>query len=97
MSLTVSVTEARASLPQILERVLAGEEVTLTRHGAPVAVVVRPDVLRVRRAADAFERAERLHERLASSRHQPLDATVGVSADRAEELVAEVRTSRDDR
>ncbi|MDY7100309.1 MAG: type II toxin-antitoxin system prevent-host-death family antitoxin [Actinomycetota bacterium] len=97
MSLTVSVTEARASLPQILERVLAGEEVTLTRHGAAVAVVVRPDVLRVRRAGEALERAERIHELLESSRRRPLEDGVGLTAERAEELVADVRASRDGR
>jgi antitoxin (DNA-binding transcriptional repressor) of toxin-antitoxin stability system len=46
----MTVSEARAALPELLDRVLAGEEVTITRHGRPVAVVVRPDSLRVRRA-----------------------------------------------
>jgi prevent-host-death family protein len=30
-------------LPEILDRVLEGEEVTITRHGREVAVVVRAD------------------------------------------------------
>jgi prevent-host-death family protein len=38
MSTTVTVSEARTTLPDIVERVLAGEEVTLTRHGQAVAV-----------------------------------------------------------
>jgi prevent-host-death family protein len=56
---TMTVSEARAALPQILDRILAGEEVTLTRHGQPVAVVVRPDTLRARRADDALARTFR--------------------------------------
>jgi len=47
---TISASEARAALPEILDRVLAGEEVTITRHGQAVAVVVRPDALSARRA-----------------------------------------------
>jgi prevent-host-death family protein len=34
------VSEARAALPEVLDRVGAGEDVTITRHGRPVAVVV---------------------------------------------------------
>src|SRR4051794_15680318 len=51
VSTSITVSKARAALPQILERVLAGEEVTITRHGRAVAVVVRPDALRARRAS----------------------------------------------
>lgn len=40
----MTLTEARATLPQVLDRVAAGEEVTITRRGKPVAVVMRPDV-----------------------------------------------------
>ena len=36
----VGVTEARQRLAEILERVLAGEEVVVTRRGAPVAAIV---------------------------------------------------------
>ena len=46
----MTVSEAQAGLHDLLERVAAGDEVTITRHGQPVAVVVRPDALRVRRA-----------------------------------------------
>jgi prevent-host-death family protein len=60
----ISVSEARGKLPALLERVGDGEEVTLTRHGVPVAVLVRPDALRARRAAAALKMAEELHEML---------------------------------
>jgi antitoxin (DNA-binding transcriptional repressor) of toxin-antitoxin stability system len=91
---TMSVSEARAALPQILDRVLAGEEVTITRHGREVAVVVRPDAIRVRRADRALAEAERLRDLLARARSAPLSDAPVVSAERAEELVAEVAASR---
>ena len=46
----MTVSEARAALLAIIERVLDGEDVTRTRHGVAVAVVVRPDSLLARRA-----------------------------------------------
>ncbi|MGH3814617.1 MAG: type II toxin-antitoxin system Phd/YefM family antitoxin [Pseudonocardiaceae bacterium] len=33
----------------MLDRVAQGDEITITRHGQPVAVVVRPEALRTRR------------------------------------------------
>ena len=39
---TMTVSEARAALPEVLDRVAEGEEVTITRHGRAVAVVVHP-------------------------------------------------------
>lgn len=50
MSTRMTLSEARAALPQLLDRVGAGEEVTITRHRKPAAVLVRPDTLRARRA-----------------------------------------------
>lgn len=91
---TMSVSEARAALPQILDRVLAGEEVTITRHGREVAVIVRPDALRVRRADQALADTERLRDLLARARSTPLADAPSVRADRAEELVADVAASR---
>ncbi len=41
----MTVSEARANLPEVLTRVAAGEEITITRYGSPVAVVVRPDIV----------------------------------------------------
>ncbi|HTN99093.1 MAG TPA: type II toxin-antitoxin system Phd/YefM family antitoxin, partial [Microthrixaceae bacterium] len=62
---TISVSEARAALPDILDRVIAGEEVTITRHGKEVAILVRPDALRVRRADQALAEADRLRDLIA--------------------------------
>lgn len=90
----MSASEARAALPEILDRVLAGEEITITRHGQVVAVVVRPDAIRVRRADRALAEAERLRDLLDRGRSARLSEAPAVSAERAEELVAEVAASR---
>jgi antitoxin (DNA-binding transcriptional repressor) of toxin-antitoxin stability system len=93
----MTVSEARAALPQIIERGLAGEDVTLTRHGTPVAVVVRPDTLRVRRTDDVAAGATRLWEVLEQARRSPLDAQPTLSEARAEELIADLREARSHR
>lgn len=90
----MTVSEARAALPEVLDRVSSGEEITVTRHGKPVAVVVRPDVLRARRAGDALAASERLQEMIVAAASAPLPSAGGLSAERAEQLVAEVRASR---
>ncbi len=63
----ITATDARAALPDLLDRVEGGEEITITRHGRPVAVVVPIGALRSRRAADAFEAADRLRDLLDES------------------------------
>jgi len=90
----MSVSEARAALPAVLDRVQAGEEVTITRHGEPVAIVVRPDALRARRADEAFAAATRVRELLERARTERLPARGSIAADRAEELVDDVRSAR---
>jgi prevent-host-death family protein len=97
MSTTMSVSEARAALPRIVDLVWAGNEVTLTRHGQPVAVVVRPDRLRARRADAAMATAERVRQLIEEGRSTPLDAAPGLTHEQAEELLAEVRRSRESR
>ncbi|MEO6121799.1 MAG: type II toxin-antitoxin system prevent-host-death family antitoxin [Acidimicrobiales bacterium] len=93
----MTATEARAGLPELLDRVLAGEEVTITRHGQPVAVVVRPDALRSRRAARALTVAARVHDGLVAARRSPLAPAGTLSEARAEELIADVRGGRQSR
>jgi antitoxin (DNA-binding transcriptional repressor) of toxin-antitoxin stability system len=41
----MTISEARTALPEVLNRVAEGEEITITRHGRPIAVVVRPDIV----------------------------------------------------
>jgi len=90
----MSVSEARAALAEILDRVLAGEEVTITRHGREIAVIVRPDAIRVRRADQSLAEAERLRDLLDRGRNARLSEAPALSLERAEELVAEVAASR---
>jgi len=92
----MTVSEARASLPEVLTRVEAGEEVTITRHGRPVAVIVRPDVLRPR-AAVVIEDAARLHESLMAARDEELSIGPGLTPEYAEEVIREIRSGRDSR
>jgi len=41
----MTISEARAELPDVVNRVAEGEEVTITRYGRPAAVLVRPDIV----------------------------------------------------
>jgi len=36
---TIGAYEAKTHLPKLLERVLKGEQITITKHGVPVAVL----------------------------------------------------------
>ncbi|MBW2035715.1 MAG: type II toxin-antitoxin system prevent-host-death family antitoxin [Deltaproteobacteria bacterium] len=40
---TVGAYEAKTHLPKLLERVLKGERITITKHGVPVALLQPPD------------------------------------------------------
>ncbi len=40
---TVGAYEAKTHLPKLLERVLKGERITITKHGVPVAVLQPSD------------------------------------------------------
>jgi len=40
---TVGAYEAKTHLPKLLERVLKGERITITKHGVPVAVLQPTD------------------------------------------------------
>ncbi len=41
--LSVGIFEAKAQLSQLIDRVVQGEEVLVTRHGKPVARLVSPE------------------------------------------------------
>ena len=42
----VGAYEAKTHLPKLLERVIKGERITITKHGVPVAVLQPPEFLR---------------------------------------------------
>jgi prevent-host-death family protein len=93
----MTVSEARAALPRVLDRVGAGEEVTITRHGKPVAVIVRPESLRARRAEEALAVATSVGGILEKGRTERLRARPRLTQERAAELAAEVRAGRSSR
>lgn len=92
----MTISEARAALPEVLDRVADGEEVTITRHGRPVAVVVRPDILWSRsRAETVLSESARLNELLTAAAGSDLPRAGGVTARYAEELIAAIRADRE--
>ena len=94
----MTVSEARAALPEVLNRVAEGEEVTITRHGRAVAVIVRPDIVWSRsRAEGVLNEAAQVHALLESVADEDLNAGGGISEQYAEELIASIRAGRDSR
>jgi len=93
---SVTASEARATLPQLLNRVEAGEEIILTRHGRQIAVILRPDALRVRRGGPALEAAAGIRDRLEAARRAPLPDQ-GLTRRRADPLIEEIRSGRNSR
>ncbi len=97
MSISIPVTQARAELPRILEMIEDGDEVTLTRHGQPVAVIVRPDTLRTRRTADVDAVSDNVSEMLRAGSSQPLHDSPMLSPKDGKRLLQEVASSRSGR
>lgn len=91
---TMPASKARAALPEILDRVAAGEEVTITRHGHAVAVVVSPQALRSRRSDEALAGAERLRDALHRGRSISLHDAPTMTQEQADRLLDDVRASR---
>ncbi|MEO5832003.1 MAG: type II toxin-antitoxin system prevent-host-death family antitoxin [Nakamurella sp.] len=89
-----TVTEARSSFAEILERVAVGEQVTLTRHGVAVAVVVRPDILRNSRTATLYEGVDELRRLMETGRSASLSRG-SMTVEQADDLVRSIRSDRD--
>ncbi|MDR0482511.1 MAG: type II toxin-antitoxin system Phd/YefM family antitoxin [Cellulomonadaceae bacterium] len=64
---TRTISEARATLPALVDLVHAGGEVTITRHDVPIAVLVSPDALQYRRHSRRWDAADRI-ERMIDGR-----------------------------
>ena len=95
--LTYTASEARAKLPEIIDLVVGGQEVSITRHGKPVVVVVSPEMLKVRRPAalEALRRGAELGRRIDEARGRPRLPSGGLPTGYADRLVAEIRADRD--
>jgi prevent-host-death family protein len=89
----VSISDARAMLPALVAEAAAGEDITITRHGQPIAVLVRPQRLRRPEVQKYFDAADHLGEQLEAARHLPL-VTVDRPPGWAEDWVAEIYADR---
>jgi prevent-host-death family protein len=90
------MSEARNDLAALLDKVEAGEEITVTRHGRPIAVVIQYDRARRRRAEPLLEQGARRRAERERARSRPLPKP-SISAEHAELWVNEIRADRDDR
>jgi prevent-host-death family protein len=77
---TVGAYEAKTHLSELLEKVEAGEEITITKHGAPVARLV------------PVKKEVRLEERVAAiDRIQKLATGLSLGALKVKDLIREGR------
>jgi len=60
---TVGAYEAKTHLPRLLERVMKGERITITKHGVPVAVLQPPDPARTADTRSVITELRRFRER----------------------------------
>ena len=77
---TVGAYEAKTHLSELLEKVEAGEEIVITKHGTPVAKLVP-----VERKASAEERAAAIR------RIQKLGTRLSLTGLKVKDLIAEGR------
>ena len=56
---SVGSYEAKTHLPRLLQRVVQGEKITITRHGAPVAMLVPIDPSRGRDVREVIDEIKR--------------------------------------
>ena len=60
--ITVGAFEAKTHLSMLLDRVAAGEEVVITKHGKPVARLVSAQAIDTERVSTAFEQLKALRK-----------------------------------
>lgn len=61
--ITVGAFEAKTHLSTLLDRVAAGEEVVITKHGKSVARLVSAEKVDRQRAQDAFDKLKLLRKK----------------------------------
>ena len=59
---TVGCYEAKTHLPALLNRVAKGEQITITRHGVPVAMLVPPSTPNQAKIGEAIEAMRELRK-----------------------------------
>lgn len=72
LMLELSLSQARARLPELLDRVAAGEEVHISRHGRALAVLINHDRWMKTRTHDVLIEAHELRARLEAAREHPV-------------------------
>ena len=72
MTSTYTLTEARANLPLLLNRVADGEEITITRHGRPAAVIVAHDRWMKIARLDVMDEVRQVRAHMAETRTRPV-------------------------
>lgn len=94
---TVNVSEARANLRSLLERVKRGEDVELTQNGATVAVLVHPSKRVAGRpeAQRVIEAGRKLLSEIDELRGKRSKLSGALTPERADEMVRELRAERD--
>lgn len=90
---TISASIARQTLTAQLDKVASGEEVTITRHGKVVAVLISPESLRRRRNPEFWKGVDDIGELLEVARSAPLHEHA-ISAAEAEAAAQEVHRDR---
>ena len=59
---TVGAYEAKTHLSNLLERVIQGESITITKHGVPVAIIQPPETKRKRDPAEVISEVRDFRE-----------------------------------
>jgi len=59
----VGACEAKTHLPKLLERVIKGERITITKHDIPVAVLQPPDSVRKAQPKQVIAELRRFREK----------------------------------
>lgn len=93
----VSLTEARARLPELLTSAAAGEEIHILRHGRPIGVLVGHDRWVKTHQHDVIVQARELRRKRDDARGKPWPPPdfVGLPAARADQWVEELRHERE--
>ena len=92
--ITVTMTEARARWKDLLDAAERGDEVTITRHGKPVAVLMSAQERRKYRKLDIWRRVEEDERRMEAAKDIPWEGRPLLSSDLAEEMLADLEAAR---
>jgi prevent-host-death family protein len=71
--LQVGAFEAKNTFGSLLDRVEAGEQIEITRHGRPVAQLVPRPVITEEQRAIARAAMQRIRQRAIEAKHGPFD------------------------